>query len=36
MKALIVEDEKLAQRTLTLALERNFPDIEVAGVTDSV
>ena len=36
MKALIVEDEKLAQRTLALALERNFPDIEIAGVTDSV
>ena len=36
MKALIVEDEILAQQTLKRALERNFPDIEVVGVTESV
>lgn len=36
MKALIVEDEKLAQQTLKRALAKNFPDIEVVGVTESV
>lgn len=36
MKALIVEDEKLAQQTLRRALERDFPDIEVVAVTESV
>ncbi|MBR1407253.1 MAG: response regulator transcription factor [Bacteroidales bacterium] len=36
MKALIVEDEKLAQQTLRRALERNFPDIEVVAITESV
>ena len=36
MKALIVEDEKLAQQTLQRALERNFPDIEVVAITESV
>ena len=36
MKALIVEDEKLAQQTLKRALARNFPDIEVVAVTESV
>lgn len=36
MKALIVEDEILAQQTLKMALERNIPDIEVVGVTESV
>ncbi len=36
MKALIVEDEKLAQQTLIRALARNFTDIEVVAVTESV
>ena len=36
MKALIVEDEKLAQQTLRRALDRNFQDIEVVAVTESV
>ncbi|MBQ8021538.1 MAG: response regulator transcription factor [Bacteroidales bacterium] len=36
MKALIVEDEKLAQQTLRRALERDFPDLEVVAVTESV
>ncbi len=36
MKALIVEDEVLAQQTLRRAIEWNFPDIEVVGVTESV
>lgn len=36
MKALIVEDEKLAQQTLVRALARNFTDIEVVAVTESV
>ena len=36
MRALIVEDEKLAQQTLKRALARNFPDIEVIAVTESV
>lgn len=36
MKALIVEDEVLAQQTLKRALSRNFNDIEVVAVTESV
>jgi len=36
MKALIVEDEVLAQQTLKRALARNFNDIEVVAVTESV
>ena len=36
MKALIVEDEKLSQQTLMRALARNFTDIEVVAVTESV
>ena len=36
MKALIVEDEKLAQQTLVRALARNFTDIEVVALTESV
>lgn len=36
MKALIVEDEILAQQTLKRALARNFTDIEIVATTDSV
>lgn len=36
MKALIVEDEKLAQARLSRLLRDLFPDIEIAAVTDSV
>jgi len=36
MKALIVEDERLAQDTLKRALDRNFPNIEVVAITESV
>ena len=36
MKALIVEDEKPAQETLIRAIARNFTDVEVVGVTESV
>ena len=36
MKALIVEDELMAQKSLTRALSQNFPDIEVVGYTTSV
>ena len=36
MKALIVEDELIAQKSLTRALSQNFPDIEVVGYTTSV
>lgn len=36
MKALIVEDEILAQQTLKRALTRNFTDIEVVAVIESV
>ena len=36
MKALIVEDEVLAQQTLKRALDRNFTDIEVVAVIESV
>lgn len=36
MKALIVEDEIMASTRLARTLEENFPDVEVAGATDSV
>lgn len=36
MKALIVEDEIMAQKSLARALSQNFPDIEVVGYTTSV
>ena len=36
MKALIVEDERMAQAQLSHLLAANFPDIEVAAATDSV
>lgn len=36
MKALIVEDEKMAQTLLCHTLESNFPDIEVVFTADSV
>ena len=36
MKALIVEDEIMAQKSLTRALSQNFPDIDVVGCTSSV
>jgi DNA-binding LytR/AlgR family response regulator len=36
MKALIVEDERMAQAQLSRLLAANFPDIEVAAATDSV
>ena len=36
MKTLIVEDEKLAQNTLRKALERNFPDLEIVAIRESV
>lgn len=36
MKVLIIEDETLAEQTLCRALERNFVDMEVIGVTRSV
>lgn len=36
MKVLIVEDELFAQQALARMLERNFPDIEIGGVADSV
>lgn len=36
MKVLIVEDEIMAQKSLTRALSQNFPDIEVVGYTTSV
>ena len=36
MKALIVEDEIMAQKSLTRALSQNFPDIEIVGYTTSV
>ena len=35
-KALIVEDEKMAQAQLARLLKTHFPDIEVAAVTESV
>ena len=36
MKALIVEDEKMARDKLARTLTDNFPDIEVVGSTSSV
>jgi DNA-binding LytR/AlgR family response regulator len=36
MKALIVEDEIMAQKSLIRALTQNFPDIDVTGCTSSV
>ena len=36
MKALIVEDEIMAQKSLARALSQNFPDIDVIGYTSSV
>lgn len=36
MKVLIVEDEIMAQKSLTRALTQNFPDVEIAGTTNSV
>ena len=36
MKAFIIEDEIMAQKSLTRALEQNFPDIEVVGTATSV
>ena len=36
MKALIVEDERMAQAQLSRLLAAHFPDIEVVGTTASV
>ena len=36
MKALIVEDEIMAQKSLARALSQNFPNIDVIGYTSSV
>ena len=36
MKALIVEDERMAQAQLVRLLKTHFPDIEVVQITDSV
>ena len=36
MKVLIVEDEIMAQKSLTRLLTQNFSDMEVVGYTDSV
>ena len=36
MKAFIIEDEIMAQKSLTRALSQNFPDIEVIGTATSV
>ena len=36
MKALIVEDERMARTQLARVLEANFPDIDIVGMTDSV
>ena len=36
IKALLVEDERMARTQLARILSANFPDIEVAGMTDSV
>ena len=35
-KVLIVEDEAMAQKSLIRTLAQNFPDLEIAGVTNSV
>ncbi len=36
MKVLIVEDEVMAQRSLTRVLAKNFPDFDIVGFCDSV
>ena len=36
IKALLVEDERMSRTQLARILAANFPDIEVAGMTDSV
>ena len=36
MKVLVVEDELMAQKSLTRMLSQNFPEMEVVGITDSV
>ena len=36
MKVLIVEDEIMAQKSLTRVLMQNFSDIEIVGYTDSI
>ncbi len=36
MKVLIVEDEIMAQKSLTRVLTQNFPDIEIIGYTTSI
>ena len=36
MKAFIIEDELMAQKSLTRALTQHFPDIEVIGTATSV
>ncbi|MDE5890840.1 MAG: response regulator, partial [Bacteroidales bacterium] len=36
MNVLIVEDEIMAQKSLARLLTRHFPDISIAGCTDSV
>lgn len=36
MKVLIVEDELMAQKSLTRVLTQNFPDMEIVGYTTSV
>lgn len=36
MKVLIVEDELMAQKSLTRVLTQNFPDMEIIGCTSSV
>ena len=36
MKVLIVEDEIMAQKSLTRALAQNFSDLDIVGYTDSV
>jgi len=36
MKVLIIEDEQMAQATLARNLSRNFPEMEIVGMTSSV
>lgn len=36
MKALIIEDEKMARENLARTIAREFPDIEIVGMTGSV
>ena len=36
MKVLIVEDEIMAQKSLTRVLMQNFSDMEIVGYTDSI